>query len=246
MKLIYLGASLLLATWLWAADIVIGDKEALIIIDMQPFFVERGGNHKDPENVKKVKSIISSQIELIEMAKIKKIPIIFLEYDDFGETTSDLKVAASSHPDVAYILKNTDGVFENSNRFRDELINHLSKREIGALIITGANGGACVERSIQGALENNYTVVAVNTAIADFNYEKFIYPYSKQYNFKPTCKDCEFAEADGLESVTVNLINYKNRRANSNSMINDRARGTIKERDASSSLPVDQNSTTGR
>ena len=61
--------------------------------------------------------------------------------------------------------------------------------------VTGANGGACVVQSIHGALDNNCSVLAVSSGIADFNYQDFIYPYKGYYNdIKANCADCTFRE----------------------------------------------------
>jgi hypothetical protein len=46
----------------------LGNNYALIIIDMQPYFVTRGGNEKKKENIAKVNQIIKKQKEMIELA----------------------------------------------------------------------------------------------------------------------------------------------------------------------------------
>jgi len=45
------------------------------------------------------------------------------------------------------------------------------------LIITGANGGACVKCTIEGALDNKFRVWADSNAIADFQGSAFTLPY---------------------------------------------------------------------
>lgn len=182
-----------------------GDKSALIIIDMQPIFVTRGGNHNEAENQKKVKEILKTQIEAINFAKKSKIPIIFIEYEGMGETNAELKKAAAGYAEVKTFLKNTDGMFSPYNKHRSKLVEYLESKEIGNLIITGANGGACVLQSIEGSLADNYNVLAFNTAIADFNYKEFIYPYNKQYSFNPRCENCKFNDVDDINVVALNL-----------------------------------------
>jgi len=181
-------------------------KSALIVIDMQAKFITRGGNQWIPENMKKVDAIIRSQVEAIREARRESIPIIFLEYRNYGSTNEKLKDAAEGYGEVAYFIKTTDGMFSSGNKHKKELVDFLEKEEVGTLIITGANGGACVRASINGALAANYSVVAFSQGIADFNYKDFIYPYDDKYNFKPSCKDCTFREADELDEI---FANYK-------------------------------------
>jgi nicotinamidase-related amidase len=205
-----------------------GDKDALIIIDMQPFFVTRGGNDTEEENSKKVKEILKIQKDAIKFAKEAKMPIIFLEYEGCKETNKELKKEVAGYENVKFFLKNADGMFSEYNTHRKELIEYLASKEVGNLIITGANGGACVEQSIEGSLSNNYNVIALNKGIADFNYKQFIYPYSHQYNFKPTCESCKFLEVDDLGAVAVELAAKNVRVKNKSTQSNDSKRSSVK------------------
>ena len=175
---------------------------------MQEIFVTRGGHHQKPENIAKVNEILEEQKGAIDQAKRAGIPIVFLEYASIGEDTNkSLKEAAGSYSNVKYIKKNTDGMLDNHNTYRDELVNYLKQHHVGTLVITGANGGACVSASIQGALKNNCTVIAFNKGIADFNFPDFIYPYAGHYtHIKPDCKNCEFREVANLENAAKYMI----------------------------------------
>ena len=62
------------------------EKSAIIIIDMQPYFVTRKGYHKARENKKKVDDLIHHQVEIINDAKSRGIPILIVEYKRQGET----------------------------------------------------------------------------------------------------------------------------------------------------------------
>lgn len=191
-----------------------GRRDALVIIDMQAPFITRGGNDQLPENVQKVKAIIKMQRETIKAAKAAEIPIIFAEYESFGKTNAELKEEAKDYKETKYFIKDSDGMFEESNSNKKELIDYLQSKNIGNLIILGANGGACVRSTIVGALEENYSVTAFLNGIADFNYKDFIYPY-KKYKLKPNCRDCKFRETDDLnviikemESMSTEMLYY--------------------------------------
>jgi nicotinamidase-related amidase len=186
-----------------------GDNFALVIIDMQPQFVTRGGDDKLPKNIKKVDDIIARQIEMIKLAEKQKIPIVFIEYENFGNTNSKLKEASKAYKNVKYFTKDTDGMFSSSNKSVDQISEYFRGKGIGNLIITGANGGACVNESIYGALDNNYNVLAYSKGIADFNYTDFIYPYDDIYDFKPKCQKCSFKEVDEFETISLALTAKK-------------------------------------
>ena len=203
-----------------------GDNYALVIIDMQPKFVTRGGNDQDPENIKKVNQIIENQKQMIALAKKSNIPVIFIEYQNFGDTNTELKEAAKGYDNVKYFEKNTDGFFETSNSNIKAFSDFLHDQQIGNLIITGANGGACVESSIYGSLSNNYNVLAYSKGIADFNYEKFIFPYDDIYDFNPTCPSCKFREIDDYLALELELSVKTNKKKDEE--VHDDARTTDK------------------
>ena len=94
-----------------------GDNYALVIIDMQPDFVTRGGHDKDVANVKKVNDLIQQQIHAIELAKSQKMPIVFLEYVDHGDTNSLLKQAVTKYSKVKYFRNDTGGLFDPRNKY---------------------------------------------------------------------------------------------------------------------------------
>jgi nicotinamidase-related amidase len=175
------------------------DQAALVIIDMQPNFVTRGGFDRDPENKKKVEQILRAQITAIRTAEKAKLPIIVIEYEGEGKTSAVLQEEMKDYPNRVNFLKNTDGMFDAHNKHLTEITEYLEKNGIHELIITGANGGACVKMSIQGALNKNYRVVAYTKGIADFNYKNFIYPYVNQYqDVKAGCAHCSFEEVSNL------------------------------------------------
>lgn len=212
-----------------------GNKFALVIIDMQPYFIERGGNHTKPNNITKINQILDEQVTLIRKAKQIGMPVIVVEYDlsrlnlkEGVETNSKLKSAIGNYKNTTYFIKNEDGMFSSSNV--KKLTNYLSENQIGKLIITGANGGACVEASISGALRNNYDVIAYSKGIADFNYQGFIYPYEYgegAYNYRTSkCTNCSFKEFNSISEFDqlIREIGRKNFSAKNNAGRNNSLR----------------------
>lgn len=202
------------------------DNAALVIIDMQPRFATRGGNENDEGNKKKLKELIKNQLEAIKIAKTSQIPIIFIEYEGFGDTNEELKKATEGYTDVKYILKDSDGMLSYDNSHKPELAEYLSSKKIGNLIITGANGGACVQESITSSLDNNYNVISYSKGIADFNFKDFIYPYVHPYKVTPSCEDCKLRVVKDLEVIALELATQKSKNKNqlANQKIDDSKR----------------------
>jgi nicotinamidase-related amidase len=213
----------------FAGDPRIGNNYALIIIDMQPTFITRGGDDKDPKNIKKVAEIIAHQKELIALAKKQNMPIVFLEYESMGPTNSELKKETEGYANTKYFTKDSDGMFDSYNSHEKELSDYLRSKEVGNLIITGANGGACVSESISGSLANNYNVLAYTYGIADFNYKDFIYPYVKHYDFKPTCPSCTFREINEYETISLEVATNGDKAPKLELGINDSDRYKMKD-----------------
>jgi nicotinamidase-related amidase len=185
------------------------NNTALVVIDMQDQFIERGEIHNRPDNVEKVEQIFKFQIATIRSAVEAKIPIIFMEYRGHGETNTQLKQAVGDYSNVKFFVKAADGMFDDEAT-KKRLVAFLNENGIKNLIITGANGGACVANSIRGALENEYSVVPFTKGIADFNYDEFIYPYENRFNdMEKKCKTCTLSEVSSLESVKEVIQNGK-------------------------------------
>ncbi|MGE0529223.1 MAG: isochorismatase family protein [Bdellovibrionales bacterium] len=194
---------------------------ALIIIDMQPFYIKRHGDDSLPSNRVKVERMMNEQLAVIHRAKQANIPIIFVEYElrrnDVSpadrETSRVLQDAVADYPDVTVVKKTTDSMFHPGNRYRDQLVNVLQERKIGTLIVTGANGGACVNKSIEGALENNCNVIVYNKSIADFNFRRFLYPYVGNFPSYPVrCRNCAFHEVSSIDALTAAMMNHVEKR----------------------------------
>lgn len=194
---------------------------------MQQLFVTRQGHDKDPANIKKLQNLLENQKRMIQLAKSKKIPIIFFELKDFGETNSELKQAVGNYSKVKYFTKQTDGIFSPNNMSLGELTDFLKHENVKNLIISGANGGSCVDSSIRGSLENNYNVLAFNQGIADFNYKEFIYPYVDQFFFNPKCESCRFREVPDFETIALELALFNPKK--DRPQVNNSSRETIKD-----------------
>jgi nicotinamidase-related amidase len=181
-------------------------KSALVVIDMQDYFATRRGYQEDPKNIAKLKAVLKAQTNAISVAKVKGIPIVFVEYksrlfSDYGETNPQLRRAASGYESTMVFKKSTDGMFDDKKS--TVLKQFFQKNDVDTLIVCGANGGACVKSSIRGALIEGYNVIAYNKAIADFNYESFVHPY-RNFGWVQANNGQTFNEARSLDEIFPN------------------------------------------
>ena len=158
-------------------------KTALVIIDMQNYFINSNSSHEKWNNIKTARDTLNAQIKSIEYAKSKGIPIVFIEYEvGLGEdgTKDELKKEVGQYKDAVYFKKTTDGMFDNDNKYKSQILQYLDSKNIKNLLIEGSDGGECVKQSILGALDENFNVVAINEAIVEFHAysdKDFVAPY---------------------------------------------------------------------
>jgi nicotinamidase-related amidase len=159
-------------------SLVSAGPKALVIVDMQDNFVTRGRSDKLPENQETLRILDIKQNEMIDVAKRRGLPIMLVEYVGNGPTNEKIMARIGNYAKVFTILKSTDGLYDWFNTSAEVAREGLKEFGVTDLIIMGANGGSCVERTIRGALRAGYRVWAYKNGIADFNPITFQYPYS--------------------------------------------------------------------
>ena len=152
--------------------------KALVIVDMQDIYVTRGRSDKLPENQETLRRLEIRQKQMIDVARRRGMPIMLVEYAGNGPTNARLLAHIADYPKVFTVLKSTDGLYDWFNTSAEIAREKLQAYGVTDLIVMGANGGSCVERTIRGALSNGYRVWAYKNGIADFNPITFQYPYS--------------------------------------------------------------------
>lgn len=199
---------MLLFLYLVLASSVGFAKVALFIIDMQPKFSERGGYHELRSNPSKIQSVLERQVQLIRLAKEADVPVVFIEYRNFGSTSDVLTREVIDYENTKLFEKANDGMFSDTRGVAEDIARYLEARDITDLIITGANGGACVRCSIQGALDRGYRVWADIYGIADFNHSDFILPYrygENHFILEPSTPQQRFQQHENPEVVEALL-----------------------------------------
>lgn len=164
-----------------------------MIIDMQDSFILRNPRASMFEsNDTKAAAVLKQISALIEEAKQNQRPIILVEYQDMGPSNEKIAALLKDYKKAYTVIKNDDGVFDDKNS-KEAVEKIMLNSGTDRLIVTGANGGACVDLSIHGSIEQRYTTFAVSDAIADFNFDQFIYPYDQYEHYEEkNCPGCKF------------------------------------------------------
>lgn len=171
---------------------------ALVLIDMQSYFVTRGGQYLDETNKEKFSDLISHQAEAMKEAMKFNLPILIVEFDinknykvvvekdslkrklftrKSRKTNKRLLSVIKDYNNVKLIRKSNNGMLSSYNTLIN-ITGFFKLNDVTNLIIMGANGGACVRASIQDVIGlGDYVVYAYSKGIADFNSKEFIYPY---------------------------------------------------------------------
>ena len=117
--------------------------ECLVIVDMQPAF----SSAKKEETIRNV-------IKMVIRAKAKDIPIIVLEYKNYGATIERITQAIGDYPLARTEIKTRDSGSE-------QVMIALQKMgyDIESFLICGVNYGACVAKTILGLLQYKKKII---------------------------------------------------------------------------------------
>lgn len=151
--------------------------QALVIIDMQEYYFTHNGNQDKGDNPKKLEALLRNQRQIIRAAKDKGIPILVVEYFHHSPTIPQIRDEIKDYPKHLVVQKSSVGLFEYGNMGAEKARRQLAQWNADELIVMGANGRACVEVTINGALSMGYSVRAYTEGIADFESEDFEFPY---------------------------------------------------------------------
>jgi len=121
--------------------------DAAILVDMQKDFVcdlRRGD----------LERIVPNQLYVIKRCNEMKIPIIVLEYFDFGKTIRRLRRKIVKNKKHTFILKYHDSGFINT-----ELNETLVSLNAKCIFIMGINAAFCVKDTARDAVNYGYEII---------------------------------------------------------------------------------------
>lgn len=129
-------------------------KKAVIIVDMQDFFLE-----KFPKE--KAQTLIESQSVVLSLCASKNISVVFLEYKNRGKTIPTLLKLMKTNSSTKIVIKDSNGGFTNTNL--DEI---LREKKVKNIILMGINASGCVQDTAIGAINRGYNIITAAPVIA--------------------------------------------------------------------------------
>lgn len=168
-------------------------KTALLLIDMQYGFYERGKT----TGTEGLETLVQNQIALLREAVEAKIPVAILQYNGFKETDSRLLEVLEKYGNVAKIQKSSDSGFTSP-----ELNVQLQKWQAKTLIVAGVNGCCCVYSTVADGLRMGYKVVTSPEIVGNINSNPPKFPNNSWY--PPNSNKTKFVVYPTLNE----LLNY--------------------------------------
>jgi nicotinamidase-related amidase len=147
---------------------------AVVIVDMQEGFYERGGVTDTPGLL----SLVTKQMELLNWAVAQNVPVLIFEYDGFGATDPRLTGILKGF-ETKSITKFDDNGFTSPSR--KPAVAYLKSLNIKTLIMAGINGAYCVHDTTTGAISAGFDVVTASDIVGNLNQNPPIYPNNTWY-----------------------------------------------------------------
>ena len=129
-------------------------KTALIVIDVQNGVVDGTPRRDD---------VVANINSLVGQARAQDVPVIWVQHNDDGlprgSAEWELVPELSPGGSEPLVHKSYGDSFEAT-----ELESVLAEREVGRLIVTGAESDACIRSTLHGAFTRGYDVTLVGDA----------------------------------------------------------------------------------
>lgn len=179
-------------------------SSALVIVDMQKNKLNTPLGDKYNDDLNK---LFASQVQIIDKAIKKNIPILLIETKGAGPTISSLKEKLNGYEKLEKFQKSTLDLFQldrsySQSIFANSLELQLKNWKVKSLIFIGPSES--VGKGIEGALFREYKAVSYSPGVIDIKPSGITYPY----NFQPRSKgiiqryyDNIFNRVHGLDEV---------------------------------------------
>lgn len=147
-----------------------------MIVDIQYEFIEKTNCHNEVSNIHKLHDFENHILNLITWAKNNKLPILLIRMENKGPVLNRVVQSIDNYKNTIKLDKNANNAL-GPHDFYFDIINHIRSLNLNKLIIAGANGSACISRTIEGADEHNITIYTSSDLVIDFNTDDFEYPF---------------------------------------------------------------------
>ncbi len=166
---------------------------ALVVIDMQRDVV---GNAYDVERV------VANINTLVDKARAEDVPVIWVQHsdDDLPQDSEGWQYIAEleRNDDEPLVHKHYGDSFEET-----DLESLLAARQVGRLVVTGAQTDACVRSTLHGALVRGYDATLVADAHTTEDMREWGGPLAPDQAIAYTNMYWKWSEAPGRKGGTV-------------------------------------------
>lgn len=163
---------------------------AVVIVDMQPDFWTTIGE----EEPKLLSELVAHNVWLLEWAVKEHVPVLIFEFNDKGPADARLMKVLKAHPYKTIIKYTNNGFLHESTHLNSRTI--LQNWGFNRLLVAGINSPYCIRETVQGALEEGFSVVTSADIVGDFSYPPYIYPDNSWFP-----DDKNFSALPGLEYI---------------------------------------------
>ncbi len=168
-------------------------NSALVVIDMQRDVV---GNAYDVERV------VANINTLVDKARAEDVPVIWVQHsdDDLPQDSEGWQYIAEleRNDDEPLVHKHYGDSFEET-----DLESLLAARQVGRLVVTGAQTDACVRSTLHGALVRGYDATLVADAHTTEDMREWGGPLAPDQAIAYTNMYWKWSEAPGRKGGTV-------------------------------------------
>ncbi len=168
-------------------------RTALLVIDLQKGIVA---------NAYERDRVIANVQTLVEKARVEDVPVLWVQHSD-DETPKGSEgweyVAELKRLDSEPVVHKTYGdSFEAT-----DLEERLAEREVGRLVVTGAQTEACIRSTLHGALVRGYDTTLVSDAHTTDDMRQWGFPVAPEQSIAYTNFYWGWAESPGVKGTVA-------------------------------------------
>jgi|SRR3989344_2228997 len=155
-------------------DVLTPNKLAVMIIDMQDYFLSDIPQERVPP-------LVRAQKEVLAYCKTHQVPVLLLEYETCGETIPEIAEAIKELPDFQTVRKKQTGGFSDASTSL-----FLETRDIKRVVLMGIYAGACIYTTASDAVCRGLEVIIAENLIDAPYLWKDVEPLYQWYQKKTT------------------------------------------------------------
>jgi nicotinamidase-related amidase len=168
-------------------------RSALLVVDMQNGVV---GNAWERDRV------IANIVTLVDKARAEDVPVVWVQHSDDhlpqGSEEWEYVDALKRLDDEPVVHKNYSDAFEAT-----ELEERLAERQVGRLVLAGAQTEECIRSTLHGAMVRGYDVTLASDAHTTEDLREWDFPVSPEQSIAYTNTYWSWVAAPGRKGTVA-------------------------------------------